>query len=706
MKMRTRSKVSPKIAAVVLTAAMTVSTAAPALAADKTTLYDAPTAPVSVSSSYVDGKPIITATAHRAASPLPDMLGMNTKSGFGMINGAAPTKLDEAKTKAALGIWGSSLNDSPDPYYWNYFYNFTTDDTVNNALLNSSVAASPMQADTNLVEEYGGVSVSLYTRPQVVIGVGSVNTGTDLNGYNDQLTTIHNMTSGSTGYYTPAADEYLGGEANKEAAAAYYNTAYNPQLVSYQVTTIQDTINTVKNTAAAMAKVTKETGAVGRYGDASVIANNYEKYIYGVESYILSQIAAGKAQKKTIAIVNSKNDDGTYNLSGEISQSATSSVRAVQYTRDTTTNLINKLNITRTKEVTNGRSGSTYYVATADQLKQADAIILMDNSSDISEETLKDTLGSDYKGMFLSTQPSTLYGMTMNSVENGMAYGYVLGYLYSDTLGTNPVDLCAYFYQKFYHISDLTKLKTIVKNNFADVTLPNGISSELSASYSEKAVESQLATGMNYYEANKASLSGTDMGKGKWSIDWNNGIGKGQKSTASNTGSSANTSTTKPAAPAKKTTTSTKKTTTVKKGTAFTVGKMSYKITSVSGKKVTLQKNKKTTAASATVPSSVKYKGKTYKVTAIAKNAFASNKKLKKVTIGKYVTSIGTKAFYKDKKLKTVVFKGKYVKTVGKYAFKSTASKVTYKAPKSVLKKYKKLIKKAGASSRAAYKAA
>lgn len=60
--------------------------------------------------------------------------------------------------------------------------------------------------------------------------------------------------------------------------------------------------------------------------------------------------------------------------------------------------------------------------------------------------------------------------------------------------------------------------------------------------------------------------------------------------------------------------------------------------------------------------------GITYKVTSIADNAFANNKKLTKVNIGSNVTTIGKKAFYKCTKLKTVKI-GKNVTTIGASAF-------------------------------------
>ena len=127
-----------------------------------------------------------------------------------------------------------------------------------------------------------------------------------------------------------------------------------------------------------------------------------------------------------------------------------------------------------------------------------------------------------------------------------------------------------------------------------------------------------------------------------------------------------------------------------------------------------------------TIPSQVKIKGVTYKVTSVGASAFKNNTKITKVIIGKNVTKIGTKAFYKCTSLKSLTISGK-VKYIGKYAFayckklksvtvkttkltgnsvgtnafKGIYSKAVIKVPKSKLKYYTKLLKKRGISSKA-----
>lgn len=84
-----------------------------------------------------------------------------------------------------------------------------------------------------------------------------------------------------------------------------------------------------------------------------------------------------------------------------------------------------------------------------------------------------------------------------------------------------------------------------------------------------------------------------------------------------------------------------------------------------------------------TVPAAVKYKGQSFKVTAIGDQALANQKKLKSSVIGKYVTTIGKKAFYNDKKLTKITFKGTAVKKIGKDAFKGINKKAVFSMKKT-----------------------
>ncbi len=95
-------------------------------------------------------------------------------------------------------------------------------------------------------------------------------------------------------------------------------------------------------------------------------------------------------------------------------------------------------------------------------------------------------------------------------------------------------------------------------------------------------------------------------------------------------------------------------------------------IYTVIGKKsVSYKQNPESTGKNVTVPSSVVIDGTKLKVTKLAKNAFKGNKKLRKVTLGKNVKTIGKSAFSGCKKLRSITVKGNKLKKIEKYAFKN-----------------------------------
>ena len=145
-------------------------------------------------------------------------------------------------------------------------------------------------------------------------------------------------------------------------------------------------------------------------------------------------------------------------------------------------------------------------------------------------------------------------------------------------------------------------------------------------------------------------------------------------------------------------------------GKTVTVKNYRYKITGQNNSKktgtasfagVTGTKKK---AKTITVPAGIKYKGITFTVTAVNANAFKGNKRVSKVIIGKNVKTIGKNAFYNCKKLKNISFKGTKVTSIGKGAFLKIASRPNVTVPKSVKKKYKKLLTKKVITTRAKIK--
>lgn len=114
----------------------------------------------------------------------------------------------------------------------------------------------------------------------------------------------------------------------------------------------------------------------------------------------------------------------------------------------------------------------------------------------------------------------------------------------------------------------------------------------------------------------------------------------------------------------------------------------------------------KKTKTTATIPATVTIKKCKFKVTTIAKNAFANNKKLKKVVIRKNITKINANAFKGCKKLSKITIQttGLTKKSIGKNAFKGIRAKATIQVPSKKLKLYKKYVKAAGAAKTVVFK--
>lgn len=131
----------------------------------------------------------------------------------------------------------------------------------------------------------------------------------------------------------------------------------------------------------------------------------------------------------------------------------------------------------------------------------------------------------------------------------------------------------------------------------------------------------------------------------------------------------------------------------LKAGTKVIVGGNQYTVTKA-GSEVRFSKaNAK--ARAITVPSTIKAKGITYKVTSIGTNAFKNCKKLTKATIGANVKVIKAKAFNNCPKLKAVTIKTALLtkKTASKKCFSKVNKRMVIKSPRKVKRAYVKIFK-------------
>ena len=131
-----------------------------------------------------------------------------------------------------------------------------------------------------------------------------------------------------------------------------------------------------------------------------------------------------------------------------------------------------------------------------------------------------------------------------------------------------------------------------------------------------------------------------------------------------------------------------------------------YKVTSSRSSSQTVAFIGNKVKTSVTIPTTIKIKGATYKVTEISTNAFKNNRKLKKVVISQNIVRIGKNAFYGCKKLTSITIKSSRLtlKNIGKNAFKNTSPKATVKVPKKQKVLYNQILKKRGLNKKAKVK--
>lgn len=132
------------------------------------------------------------------------------------------------------------------------------------------------------------------------------------------------------------------------------------------------------------------------------------------------------------------------------------------------------------------------------------------------------------------------------------------------------------------------------------------------------------------------------------------------------------------------------------KGDMAVAGSVLYRVTNAGKKQAEAYGVIKNSIKAVTVKDTVVINGVSCKVTSVAPEAFSLLPKLTKVTLGKYVQTIGKKAFYGDRKLKNIRIKSTGLKKVGKQAFKLIHAKAKIQVPKAKKKAYTDLLKGKG----------
>ncbi len=517
----------------ILSAAVCVSFAAAVPVSAASTGYSAPTHGVTANDD------IITGSAYAASTVGLQILGINVTSsnGAGIWNSGG----SEASSSANLGIFGSDINDNPDPYLYNFYYNYSKygggGDYDAGSYANwtatpytircdgAKVGPSGLDTNTTLTVSVGGVTktfnAAFFYEPDILIA--STETG-----YADYIKQ-YNETYGTD--YDPTIVVHVSPmNSRSDGLPLEYNMFDMSEGLIEIAKSVQDRM--------------EETGKTTRYAEGPYeIAVNYDKYGRGLYYYAQSLFDSGALTKINYA------SSASYDSSTEYWTIADESSRQAQYASGIGTNIYDLLEDGYTfsdgsvvsPSVTTGSSSPnqgtqterTVYYLTTSQLEEilnapaasnseATGVIIGTEGTDEAYSDLKDA------GIrFLSNLPECVYGMTMQTCENGMGIPFYLSYFYYDQNSDfDPTAMIAYWMEHFYHVSDTTAMRTVINNMLAEADLPDGYTVNLN-NYNASEIESMIISGIKYYRSVESSLSAAE----RWTcLDCSVGIGSSDSS--------------------------------------------------------------------------------------------------------------------------------------------------------------------------------
>ena len=554
MNKKTNHRIVRRVFALVLAMTMVASLFAIRISA-ATADFEAPESAMTVN------KNLITVSAHSQAFLLPEIIGLTNTTSRNMelpdvfATNAGDTQtaisLNEAKKTAILGVFGSNINENPNPYMYNYFYNAWA--TENEATLapvgdyTMSTGIGNMFSPSNAANEGGitdasgmTVPVSIYLNQDILLGC--------------------NPRSGSRTGYTDVIAAYNQAKG----------TNYAPYQVDYEMSHVYSFLQNLYAMSDIAHEINQKNGKTWRYTDPEVISGDVEKYVKGLEAYVLKKLEEDNKAMQVVAVVDTsytsrmrkagtiKNNEWVLNTKDCSTQQTTLYSRVAEFAADTTTNLVDKLGLTEADLIKTpadrGNFVNNFYKVTSDQIADnADLVLFTDvtmattnEAGDRKVDEFKQDLSNTLVNKSLVDKVEDLEMMTSafdcvgsigaNSVENLLGMAYFTAYIYPEYLDQFAV--AAYWYNNFYHISNMGKLRSTMSSNFATSSVRKGYESRnaRNIAYNKADVEALAVEGMKYYDANKEKFqdkliyqngqTGENTG---WDIDWTQGIGAEQK---------------------------------------------------------------------------------------------------------------------------------------------------------------------------------
>ncbi len=436
-----------------------------------------------------------TTAVHAAAEAVAYYLGIdNTTVRQSSFN---PTE-DDYATQNFFGLFGSSMNQNPDTYLWNYFYNFYA---AENGLILAGDDAVPqfIAGGGPGMADDSGASVAL--RPDIIIGISSSDTSTS---YAAQIAAV---------------------EENNDDDP---DNDYDPYLVPWSANSYTFIIQNMHQIVEAAQQVGKPTRYDAEDGEpasgALEAVQAYEDIVLGAQYYVLQQIDEGNVGRACYLYVSSVDTStNTITLSSNEIQSLESSDRLLAAVENVADNVIDKYpELVTTVTVVSDRDGSESESAA---ITAADLATLIEAEGDnlviISiEEGLASGVESSDLGTILteagltSEQISALrifsqtggfiHNQMTASEPNGPEYGlYVpelLGYIYNSVI--DQTDLIGLYFYKVYHIVE-SEVQSAIDQACENITTADNLT--LSDDY-QTSIQEKLESGKAYYAENADAL--------------------------------------------------------------------------------------------------------------------------------------------------------------------------------------------------------
>ncbi len=358
---------------------------------------------------------VVTGAATRAAMPSLEILGINSVEESGqfvsVVEGVPQYSWDQPK----YYLCASNYNTNPSTYLANLASGSTA--KTPKAVFSASRHGSGKGPNATLAS-YGGTIASnddaiWNLKPNVIVGTNG----------------------GGIDTYSTAASQISG---------------YSPKGANYNISNYDSLIESMDNIVAAANASVSDGKASGRYGSISAIAQDYENYINNTTNYILNNVS-DSSKKSFVVVTNVSTDASGNNVYEVMTADSTDGTASSNRYFETASRVANNFG----SDKTGGIKASAMKAALASG--KLNLILVGGQSSSANYGTIMGDLEDD--GLVSSTyfvkdngSQGSMYGVTMNSVENAQNIGRIYGCLYPELIDQDA--FIAYYYSHFYHISD------------------------------------------------------------------------------------------------------------------------------------------------------------------------------------------------------------------------------------------------------------